>query len=127
MQSTVTVRRLWKQPKFCIGQRTSLGKIVGVNYNDGWEYTILINEVCGQLVQLSEAEIRLLSEQEIESQILAEVDLYLTQLVILQQELGADLRINTPFGRVHLPTPINQRRNDSASRLSEPIRSKVSA
>jgi hypothetical protein len=63
----------------------------------------------------------------LEAEILQEVDWYLLQLVLLQQELGADLKINTPFGKVNPPIATTKRTSGSASRLSEPAKEKVAA
>ncbi|MBE9039051.1 hypothetical protein [aff. Roholtiella sp. LEGE 12411] len=131
MQSTAIMPRTWKQPLFAIGQRTKQGKIIGINYStqkqsEGWYYTILINENSGQLVQLAETQVHLLSKQDIEAKILAEIDLHLSRLAVLQKELDAHLEIRTPFGTV--PPPLSQTPclSNGTSRLSEP-KKKVSA
>ncbi|WP_193200218.1 hypothetical protein [Nostoc sp. MG11] len=131
MQSTAIMPRSWKQPLFTIGQRTQQGRIIGINYStqkqsEGWYYTILIDESSGQVVQLPETQVRLLSKQEIEAKILAEIDLHLARLTILQQELDADLEIRTPFGTVSAPLSQTPRSSNGTSRLSQP-KKKVSA
>ncbi|MBD6620028.1 hypothetical protein FNW02_30590 [Komarekiella sp. 'clone 1'] len=131
MQSTAIMPRTWKQPLFAIGQRTQQGRIIGINYStqkqsEGWYYSVLVNETSGQVVQLPETQVRLLSKQEIEAKILAEIDLHLARLTILQQELDADLEIRTPFGTVTPPISQTPRSSNGTSRLSEP-KKKVSA
>jgi hypothetical protein len=123
--------RTWKQPLFTVGQRTQQGRIIGINYStqkqgEGWYYTILINETSGQVVHLPETQIPLLSKQEIEAKILAEIDSHLTRLAVLQQELNADLEIRTPFGTVPPPLSQTPRSSNGTSRLSE-SKKKVSA
>ncbi|WP_193200413.1 hypothetical protein [Nostoc sp. MG11] len=131
MQSTATMPRTWKQPLFAIGQRTQQGRIIGINYStqkqsEGWYYSVLINETSGQIVQLPEAQVRLLKEQEKSAQILAEIDSHLTRLKALQKELNADLEIRTPFGTVSAPLSQTPRSSNGTSRLSQP-KKKVSA
>jgi hypothetical protein len=140
MPATITLPRGYGQPKFAISQRTKQGIIVGIDVwtldkflaRDGdntkpWTYLVQSGKQVTQLSQLEEHQIQELSAAEVEAEILAEVDLCLMKLVMLQQELGADLKINTPFGKVNPPISITKRTSGSASRISEPIREKISA
>ncbi|MBD6620957.1 hypothetical protein FNW02_35830 [Komarekiella sp. 'clone 1'] len=86
----------------------------------------MVNETSGQVVQLPEAQVRLLSKQEIEAKILAEIDSHLTRLAVLQKELNEDLEIRTPFGTVPPPLSQTPRSSNGTSRLSQP-KKKVSA
>ncbi len=64
---------------------------------------------------------------EVEAEIIEEVDYYLTQLLLLQLELKADLKIQTPFGQVNPPISTTKRTSGSGSRLSKPNKEKIAA
>ncbi|WGV29145.1 hypothetical protein [Halotia branconii] len=138
MQPTITFPHGYGRTKYNIGQRTKQGKIIGIEYyplesllagscSYGYRYKVMTSDTNNEVKMLEENQIVPLSPQELEAEILSEVDWYLLQLVLLQQELGADLKINTPFGKVHPPISTTKRTSDSASRLSEPIKEKVAA
>lgn len=114
------------EPLYTIGDRVQQGRIIGINQVMGsWQYTVL-NEVSKRTAKITESEIRLLSQQEKEARILAEIDSHLSQLVLLQKELNTDLEIRTPFGEINPPRkPANS--INGTSRLSEPRKKKVSA
>ncbi|WP_341532139.1 hypothetical protein WKK05_39940 (plasmid) [Nostoc sp. UHCC 0302] len=132
MQATITLTRSLSQPLFTIGQRTQQGKIIGINYStqknrQGWYYTVLVNETTGQALNLLETQIHLLAEQEKEAQILAEIDLHLQRLAVLQEELNTDLEIRTPFGTIPAPISLTPRSPNGTSRLSEPRKKRLTA
>jgi hypothetical protein len=136
MQSTVSPSL--EQPKFVIGQRIQEGTIISIErypfnrklveqYNQSWRYGVLTSQTSDSASYFLEHQIHPISEQEAETKIIAEIDWCLKRLVTLQQELGADLRIRTPWGNIpQLPTVVHNA-DYSTSRLSEPIREKVSA
>ncbi len=139
MQGIITLPRGYGHPSFVIGQRTKQGIITGIELWTldkflaceeknilPWTYVVQAR-VSAEITYLEEHQIEALSPSEVEAEILAEVDLYLMKLVFLQQELKADLKINTPFGKVNPPISIKKRTSESASRRSEPIRERISA
>ncbi|MBD2255137.1 hypothetical protein [Nostoc parmelioides] len=96
MQATTKISSSFTEPLYTIGQRVQQGRIIGINYvMRGWQYTVF-NEDSKRTVKLAESEIKLLSHQEREARILAEVDSHLRQLALLQKELNTDLEIRTP-------------------------------
>ncbi|MEJ1937078.1 hypothetical protein WDZ92_43350, partial [Nostoc sp. NIES-2111] len=102
------------------------GRIMGINHvMRRWQYTVF-NEDSKRTVKLAESEIKLLSQQEREARILAEIDSHMNQLVMLQKELNTDLEIRTPFGEIQPPIKPNNSITGT-SRLSESRRKKVSA
>ncbi|BAY41359.1 hypothetical protein NIES2111_57550 (plasmid) [Nostoc sp. NIES-2111] len=126
MQATTKTSSSFTDPLYTIGQRVQQGRIIGINHvMRGWQYTIF-NEDSKRTVKLAESEIKLLSQQEREARILAEIDSHMTQLVLLQKELNTDLEIRTPFGEIQPPKKPSNFINGT-SRLSEPRRKKVSA
>jgi hypothetical protein len=139
MQATITLPRGYGHPTFTIGQRTKQGIITGIDLwaldkfltceeknLKPWTYLVQAR-VSAEITYLEEHQIEALLPSEIEAEILAEVDLHLMKLVLLQQELKADLKINTPFGKVNPPISIGKCTSESASRRSEPIREKIPA
>ena len=96
-------------------------------FGQGWYYTVLANETSGQALSIPEMQIHLLEEQEKEAQILAEIDLHLQRLAVLQEELNTDLEIRTPFGTIPAPISLTPRSPNGTSRLSEPRKKKLTA
>jgi hypothetical protein len=126
MQATTKISSSFTEPLYTIGQRVQQGRIIGINHvMRGWQYTVF-NEDSKRTVKLAESEIKLLSQQEREARILAEVDSHLRQLALLQKELNTDLEIRTPFGEIQ-PQRKPSNSINGTSRLSEPRRKKVSA
>ncbi|BAY41726.1 hypothetical protein NIES2111_61220 (plasmid) [Nostoc sp. NIES-2111] len=126
MQATTKISSSFIDPLYTIGDRVKQGRIIGINHvMRGWQYTVL-NEDSKRIVKLAESEIKLLSQQEREARILAEIDSHMTQLVLLQKELNTDLEIRTPFGEIQPPRKASNSINGT-SRLSKPRKKKVSA
>ncbi|BAT56582.1 hypothetical protein NOS3756_55940 (plasmid) [Nostoc sp. NIES-3756] len=126
MQATTKISSSFTDPLYTIGDRVKQGRIIGINHvMRGWQYTVL-NEESKRTVKLAESEIKLLSQQEREARILAEIDSHMTQLVLLQKELNTDLEIRTPFGEIQPPRKASNSINGT-SRLSKPRKKKVSA
>jgi hypothetical protein len=139
MQSSITFPYNWGQPKFSRGDRTRQGVIKDIQLCSvdrlltcqcqniqPWVYWVQVSSDSTDLKYFDEHEIQALSPSEVEAQILAEIDWCLSRLVVLQAELGADLKINTPFGRIpKLPTVSQYTGSFFTSRLSEPKREKV--
>ncbi|QLE53225.1 hypothetical protein FD724_35440 (plasmid) [Nostoc sp. C057] len=138
MQPTITLPRGYGIPKFNVGQRTQQGKIIGIevlphdsllaeNCGHGYRYLVMVSRMREEIKYLESDQITPLSPAEVEAEILEEVDYYLTQLVLLQSELKADLNIQTPFGQVNPPISTTKRTSGSGSRLSKPNKQKVAA
>jgi hypothetical protein len=138
MQPTITLPDGYGRPQFNVGQRTQQGRIIGfevlprdsvlaLNCGSTYRYIVMVSRNTEDVKYLEEKDVVLLSASEVEAQILSEVDWYLTQLVLLQSELKADLKIQTPFGKINPPISIGKRTSESASRRSEPVREKISA
>ncbi|QKQ75155.1 hypothetical protein [Nostoc sp. TCL240-02] len=138
MQPTITLPRGYGIPKFNVGQRTQQGKIIGIevlphdsvlaeNCGHGYRYIVMTSRYTEEVKYLESDQITPLSPAEVEAEILEEVDYYLTQLVLLQSELKADLKIQTPFSQVNPPVSTTKRTSGSASRLSKPKQEKVAA
>lgn len=126
MQATTKISSSFTDPLYTIGDRVKQGRIIGINHvMRRWQYTVL-NEESKRTVKLAESEIKLLSQQEREARILAEVDSHLRQLALLQKELNTDLEIRTPFGEIQPPRKPSNSINGT-SRLSAPRKKKVSA
>lgn len=138
MQPTITLPLGYGIPKFNVGQRTQQGKIIGIevlphdsllaeNCGHGYRYLVMVSRMREEIKYLESDQITPLSPSEAEAEILEEVDYYLTQLVLLQSELKADLNIQTPFGQVNPPISTTKRTSGSGSRLSKPNKQKVAA
>lgn len=132
MRPTITLSRGYGQPKFAIGQRTRLGKIIGIQQTISddilnacrcgqlLEYTVLTNNREHSLIKVFESDIQSLTPEEIQAQILAEIDAHMMQLAILQEELGENLDIRTPFGIIPAPSSQTVSSSKGISRLSTP-------
>ena len=138
MQPTITLPIGYGLPKFHVGQRTKQGKIIGIEVlphdsllaescSHGYRYLVMVSRYTKEVKYLESDQITLLSPLEVEAEILEEVDYYLTQLVLLQSELKADLKIQTPFGQVNPPISTTKRTNGSGSRLSKAKKQEVAA
>ena len=138
MQPTITLPRGYGIPTFYVGQRTQQGKIIGIevlphdsvlaeNCGHGYRYVVMASRYTKEVKYLESDQITSLSPSEVEAEILEEVDYYLTQLVLLQSELKADLKIQTPFGQVNPPISTTKRTSGSGSRLSKPKKQEVAA
>ncbi|NDJ26150.1 hypothetical protein GS682_32175 [Nostoc sp. B(2019)] len=138
MQPTITLPRGYGRPQFYVGQRTQQGKIIGIEYypfdsllalscGSGYRYHVMISRNSESVKYLTEKDIVPLSPSEVEAEIMEEVDWYLMQLVMLQEELKADLKIQTPFGSLNPHISTAKRTNGSASRLSSPVIKRVAA
>ncbi|MBD2535632.1 hypothetical protein H6G97_42160 [Nostoc flagelliforme FACHB-838] len=138
MQPTITLPRGYGIPKFYVGQRTQQGKVIGIevlphdsvvaeNCGSGYRYLVMVSRHTEEIKYLESDQITPLSPSEVETEILEEVDYYLTQLVLLQSELKADLKIQTPFGQVNPPILTTKCTDGRGSRLSKPSKQKVAA
>ena len=138
MQPTITLPRGYGIPKFNVGQRTQQGKIIGIevlphdsllaeNCGHGYPYLVMVSRMREEIKYLESDQITPLSPSEVEAEILKEVDYYLTQLVLLQSELKADLNIQTPFGQINQAISKTKPTSGSGSRLSKPKKEKVAA
>nr|ADO19119.1 hypothetical protein Nfla_4903 [Nostoc flagelliforme str. Sunitezuoqi] len=138
MQPTITLPRGYGIPKFHVDQRTKQGKIIGIqvlphdsllaeNCGSGYRYLVMVSRYTKEVKYLESDQITPLSPSEVEAEILEEVDWHLTQLVLLQLELKADLKIQTPFGQVNPPISTTKRTSGSGSRLSKPNQQEVAA
>lgn len=138
MQPTISLPIGYGKPKFNVGQRTQQGKIIGFEVlpldsalaescGSGYRYLVMNSRFSEDVKYLESHQIVPLSPKEVEAEIMEEVDWYLTQLVLLQEELNADLKIQTPFGKVNPAISKPKRTNSGASRLSKPVKEKVAA
>ncbi|YAF98975.1 MAG: hypothetical protein AB3A66_28685 (plasmid) [Nodularia sp. CChRGM 3473] len=124
MPQTIALPRGWGLPRFALGQRTKHGKIIGIERcSDSWNYALQINNE--EIAYISENQIQPLSYEELEAEVLAEIDEYLMQIVLLQEELGAEFEIKTQFAQVNLPIKRTINKNRSTSRRSESVKDKV--
>ncbi|MCC5619726.1 hypothetical protein LC605_32860 [Nostoc sp. CHAB 5836] len=101
MQPTISIPKHWEYPRFALEQRTQQGIILGLHYypngtelaeqfGHGWRYALMSRKNSDELFHFEENQIQTLSPQELVSQITAEIEFYKRQIVILQQQLGAN-------------------------------------
>ena len=101
--------------------------LLAENCGHGYRYLVMVSRMREEIKYLESDQITPLSPAEVEAEILEEVDYYLTQFILLQSELKADLNIQTPFGQVNPPISTTKRTSGSGSRLSKPNKQKVAA
>jgi hypothetical protein len=100
MQPTITIPKHWEYPRFALNERTTQGIILGLQYypngtelaeqfGHGWRYALMSRKNSDELFHFEENQIQTLSPEELVSQISAEIELYQSQIVILQQQLAA--------------------------------------
>ncbi|MBE9038764.1 hypothetical protein [aff. Roholtiella sp. LEGE 12411] len=99
MQPTISIPHGWDYPRFTFGQRTKQGIIVGMVYyqigtylaeefGEGWYYTVSPNKHSEELHHYLENELTLLSPEELQARIQAEIDCYRQQIKTLTQQLS---------------------------------------
>jgi hypothetical protein len=99
MQSTISILHGWDYPRFTFGQLTTKGIIVGLTYyqigtylaeefGEGWYYTISPNKHSEEVHHYLEDELTLLSPQELQAQIKAEIDCHQNQIKSLVKQLS---------------------------------------
>jgi hypothetical protein len=100
MQPTITIPKHWEYPRFALEQRTKQGIILGLQYypigtelaeqfGHGWRYALMSRKNSDELFHFEENQIKPLTPSELVSQITAEIELYQSQIAILQQQLAA--------------------------------------
>jgi hypothetical protein len=101
MQPTISIPQHWGYPRFALEQRTKEGIILGLQYypngtelaeqfGHGWRYALMSRKNSDELFHFEENQIHPLTPSELLSQIRAEIEFYQRQIVILQQQLGAN-------------------------------------
>jgi hypothetical protein len=99
MQPTISIPKHWEYPRFALDQRTQQGIILGLEYypngtelaeqfGNGWRYALMPKKNSDELFHFEENQIKLLSPQELFSQITAEIEFYQQQIATLQQQLA---------------------------------------
>lgn len=94
----------WPLPKYSLGQPTTKGTIVGIQYylvdnfladfgNGYWRYAVLDKNDYSEIMHLSEQEIQPLTLQEVKAQVHAEIETHRQRISILQATLQS-LTIN---------------------------------
>ncbi|MBH8573047.1 hypothetical protein I8752_08470 [Nostocaceae cyanobacterium CENA369] len=100
MEPTISIPKGWQYPRFGFGQRTERGAIIGLKYyakdtyladeyGAGWRYILLANKHTEDEEHRAEDEIRLLTPQELKTQIEIQISNHLYQIQSLKQELDA--------------------------------------
>ncbi|MFN6572505.1 hypothetical protein [Dendronalium sp. ChiSLP03b] len=100
MKPTISIPKGWQYPLFAFGQRTERGAIIGLKYyasdtyladeyGAGWRYILLANKHTEDEEHRAEDEIRLLTPQELKTQIQTQISNHLHQIQSLKQELDA--------------------------------------
>jgi hypothetical protein len=98
MQPIISIPQHWAYPRFALEQRTQQGIILGLQYypngtelaeqfGHGWRYALMSRKNSDELFHFEENQIQTLSPQELVSQISAEIELYQSQIAILQQQI----------------------------------------
>jgi hypothetical protein len=98
MQPIISIPQHWAYPRFALEQRTNQGIILGLQYypigtelseqfGNSWRYAVMPNRNSDELFHFQESEIKPLYQQELFSEITAEIDFYQSQIAILQQQL----------------------------------------
>lgn len=96
----MAIPKHWNQPKYLLGQRTTQGMIVGIQYclfenlltpeREGlWRYAVLVSIEDEQIQYVDEASIQLPSPQELRLEVEAELEFYQRKIQNLQQQLEA--------------------------------------
>ncbi|MEA5503560.1 hypothetical protein VB735_10670 [Halotia wernerae UHCC 0503] len=99
MQPTISIPHGWDYPRFTFGQLTTKGVVVGLVYyqkgthlaeefGEGWRYTISPNKHSEEVHHYLEDELTLLSSEELQAQIKAEIDCHQNQIKSLIQQLS---------------------------------------
>jgi hypothetical protein len=100
MQPTISIPQHWGYPRFALEQRTQQGIILGLQYypngtelaeqfGNGWRYALMPDRNSDELFHFQENQIKLLTPEELLSELIAEIDFYQQQIAILQQQLAA--------------------------------------
>ena len=116
MQPTISIPQHWGYPRFALDQRTKYGIILGFYYypngtelaeqiGNGWRYALMPNKNSDELFHFQESQIKPLSPQELFSEITAEIELYQSQIAILQQQLAAITGDRTKSIRLNQSSP----------------------
>ncbi|ABA24838.1 hypothetical protein Ava_B0126 (plasmid) [Trichormus variabilis ATCC 29413] len=98
MESTISIPQGWQCPWFTFGQRTQQGPIIGLKYypagtflaseyGEGWRYILMPDKRYEDEEHRVEDEVKLLTPEELQTQIQAEIDHHSRQLELLKFEL----------------------------------------
>jgi hypothetical protein len=98
MESVISIPQGWQYPQFTFGQRTQQGPIIGMKYypagtflaseyGEGWRYILMPDKRYEDEEHRVEDEVKLLTPQELKTQIQAEIDHHSRQLELLKFEL----------------------------------------
>ncbi|NDJ25920.1 hypothetical protein GS682_30910 [Nostoc sp. B(2019)] len=99
MQPTISIPHGWDYPRFTFGQLTTKGVVIGLVYyskdsflseefGDGWRYTVSSNKHSEEVYHYLEDELTLLSPEELQAQIKAEIDCHQNQIKTLVKQLS---------------------------------------
>ncbi|NDJ25775.1 hypothetical protein GS682_30160 [Nostoc sp. B(2019)] len=99
MQPTISIFHGWDYPRFTFGQLTTKGIIIGLTYyqkgthlaeefGEGWRYTVSLNKHSEEVHHYLEDELTLLSPEDLQAQIKAEIDCHQNQIKSLIQQLS---------------------------------------
>jgi hypothetical protein len=100
MEPTISIPKGWQYPRYTFGQRTQYGAIIGMRYyaadtflgqeyGEGWRYILLPDKNHEDEEHRVEDEVKLLTPEELRTQIQAEIDYYSSQLEQLKSEIKA--------------------------------------
>jgi hypothetical protein len=118
MEYTISIPQGWQYPQFTFGQRTQQGPIVGMKYypagtflaseyGEGWRYILMPDKRYEDEEHRVEDEVKLLTPEELQTQIRAEIDHHSRQLELLKFELETiPVTVATAESAVHNETPI---------------------
>ncbi|MBD2504667.1 hypothetical protein [Anabaena azotica] len=100
MEPVISIPQHWRHPLYAFGQRTEYGVIIGMKYyapdtylgseyGAGWRYVMLPDKNQEDEEHRVENEIRLLTSEELKTQLQEEIHYYSRQLEHLNTELSA--------------------------------------
>ncbi|MBD2504875.1 hypothetical protein [Anabaena azotica] len=100
MEATISIPPGWQYPRFTFGQRTQQGAIIGMRYyaadtflgqeyGEGWRYIMLPDKNQEEERHQVEEEVKLLTPEELRTQLQAEIDYHSDQIEQLKSELAS--------------------------------------
>jgi hypothetical protein len=118
MELAISIPQGWQYPQFTFGQRTQQGPIIGMKYypagtflaseyGEGWRYILMPDKRYEDEEHRVEDEVKLLTPQELQTQIQAEIDHHSRQLELLKFELETiPVTVATAQSEEQNPAPI---------------------
>ncbi|HEY9804139.1 MAG TPA: bZIP transcription factor [Leptolyngbyaceae cyanobacterium] len=100
MEPTISIPQHWKYPRYIPGQRTEQGEIIGMkyyaqdtylgrHYGEGWRYVMLPDKNQEDEEHQLEDKVKLLTPEQLKTQLQSEIDYYSRQLEHMKSQLSA--------------------------------------